>query len=313
VSRYRIAVNVEWTSKCNARCIMCPREAIARPGTMSRETFQRVLDRMFPQDVFRAVIAGYGEPTTHPKFEEFIHMIKSARVPVDMVSNGEQLNRSRLKLMDGILNMLIISFSSVEPQVYKRVHVNLKHHRVMENIVLAGKTLKKTKLAISLTPMAECIETLPQTIGWLRSNGINHLTMSPSLYDRAGSLHLTDPASRNLRQVIRSFGLHSQEFDFIPGVSDIFRQWLANRFKCIPRNTDLLVSAEGMYLHCFNDIRRCHPLASVHEKSVRAVIHLREALPADSDLCSGCNIRERYGPGEIMGTAWNYARSRLVN
>jgi MoaA/NifB/PqqE/SkfB family radical SAM enzyme len=292
---------------------MCPREAIARPGTMSRETFQKVLERMSPQDVFRAVIAGYGEPTTHPKFEEFIHMIKSARVPVDMVSNGEQLNRGRLKLMDGILNMLIISFSSVEPQVYNHVHVNLKHHRVMENIVLAGKILKKTKLAISLTPMAECIETLPQTIGWLRSNGINHLTMSPSLYDRAGSLHLTDPASRNLRQVIRSFGLHSQEFDFIPGISDIFGQWLANRFKCIPRNTDLLVSAEGMYLYCFNDIRRCHPLASVHEKSVRGAIHLREALPADSDMCSGCNIRERYGPGEIMGIAWNYARSRLVN
>ncbi len=268
---------------------------------------------MSSQDVFRAVIAGYGEPTTHPEFEAFVHMIKSARVPVDMVSNGEQLDKDRLKLMDGILNMLIISFSSVEPQVYNHVHANLKHSRVMKNIVLAGKILKKTKLAISLTPMAECIETLPQTIDWLRSNGINHLTMSPSLYDRAGSLHVTDPASRNLRQMIRSYGLHSQEFDFIPGIFDIFGQWRANRFKCIPRNTDLLISAEGMYLYCFNDIRRSHPLASVHEKSVREAIHLREALPADPDLCGDCNIRQRYGPGEIMGTAWNYTRSRLIN
>ena len=66
-SSYRIAVNVEWTSKCNARCAMCPRTMISEPKLMVLSTFEQVLSRLTAEDVFRVIIAGYGEPTTHPE------------------------------------------------------------------------------------------------------------------------------------------------------------------------------------------------------------------------------------------------------
>ena len=68
----RIAANVEWTSKCNALCAMCPREAIAHPKIMAAATWRQVLERLSPAEIFRVVLAGYGEPTTHPKFFEFV-------------------------------------------------------------------------------------------------------------------------------------------------------------------------------------------------------------------------------------------------
>ena len=38
MSSYRIAVNVEWTSKCNALCPMCPRDLIENPILMKEQT-----------------------------------------------------------------------------------------------------------------------------------------------------------------------------------------------------------------------------------------------------------------------------------
>ncbi len=73
---YRIAVNVEWTSKCNARCAMCPRSMISNPKVMSLATFEQVLPRLTAEDVFRVIIAGYGEPTTHPRFDEFVEAMR---------------------------------------------------------------------------------------------------------------------------------------------------------------------------------------------------------------------------------------------
>ena len=154
MSEYRVAVNLELTSKCNARCVMCPREAVLNPLIMKPETLQQAVDRLSPEDVFRTVIAGYGEPTTHPQFDQCIQIISKAAVRMDMVSNGQQLNKRRLQLLDGVLDTLIISFSSIDPEVYAAVHVNLDQKRVMDNITLAQQTFKSTRLAISLTPLS---------------------------------------------------------------------------------------------------------------------------------------------------------------
>jgi len=309
MSQYKVAVNLELTSKCNARCVMCPREAVKNPRAMQLDMLQQAIDRLSPTDVFRTVIAGYGEPTTHPKFEECMQIIAQSSVRMDLVSNGQLLDQDRLKMMDGVLNTLIISFSSTTPQVYEAVHVNLDQQQVMENIILARQMLKSTKLAISLTPLANCIETLPQTIDWLRKQGVENLSMSPSLYDRAGSVDEINKQEADLRKIIKQYGLRSQELDFVPSVRDIYAQWRSNRFKCIPRNTDLVIAADGSYQYCFNDMGHSHPLGNVSEMSVREVLEIRENTVEDPDLCRNCSIRNRYRPVELVRAAYGYARA----
>lgn len=310
---YRIAVNAEWTSRCNARCPMCPRESIEHPQLMTRPTWQRTLDRLSPDRVFRVVIAGYGEPTTHPRFFEFVDDLRHhPPVRFDMVSNGHLLDPDKLRHLDGAIDLLIVSFSSIDPAVYRRVHVNLDQSRVMANIRAAQKLLHRTRLAISLTPMPECLPSLPATIAWLRAEGVQTLTMSPTLYNRAGSLKAAAPATRRLRETIRRFGLRSQELDFIPGVRDLFRQWRSNRFHCIPRNVDVFISAAGEYLYCYNDIGHRHTLGNVATESIDAVLARRQRMAAIPALCDGCNMRRRYGAGEILKAGAALAKARFT-
>ena len=41
---YRVTVNLELTAKCNALCVMCPRETIASPRPMQLDVLQRVVE-----------------------------------------------------------------------------------------------------------------------------------------------------------------------------------------------------------------------------------------------------------------------------
>lgn len=308
---YRVTVNLELTGKCNARCVMCPREAVVHPSIMDLATLRAVIERLEPGDVARVVVAGFGEPTTHPQFEECLELLSRAPVPVDLVTNGQRLDVERLARLDGVFRLMIVSYSSIDPQVYSQVHVNLDHARVSSNIVLAREKLSRTQLAISLTPLAVCLPSLPRTIAWLKSQGVSALTMSPTLYDRAGAL--TPPASpaapAELRRIIREHGLISQELAFIPSAREIYAQWRANRHRCIPRNTDLAIAADGSYQYCFNDIRHSHALGHVEDMSIREALTLREGEDADPSLCGGCNVRRRYGPAEVARVALSYLRA----
>lgn len=311
MSSYRIAVNVEWTSKCNALCPMCPRDLIENPMLMKEQTWRQVLERLSPQDVFRAVIAGYGEPTTHTKFFEFVDDMRGHPLRFDMVSNGHQLDAERIRHLDGAIDLLIVSFSSIDPEVYKRVHVNLDQARVMDNIRTAQKLFKHTQLGISLTPMPECLPSLPDTIAWLRAQGVEALTMSPTLYNRGGTLQAHELASEKLRQIIQQYRLHSQELDFIPSVRDVFQQWRSNRFKCIPRNVDVFISASGDYLYCYNDVGHKHPIGNVANLGIREVLAKREGMALIPELCNSCNMLNRYGAKELVKTGISYARTKL--
>jgi hypothetical protein len=137
--------------------------------------------------------------------------------------------------------------------------------------------------------------------------------MSPTYYDRAGAQQTSgQPDHERLRAEIRRHRLGSQETAFIPGAFDIYRQWRANRFKCVPRNTNMLISAGGHYTYCFNDIRESHKLGHVREMSLRGALQRREALDEQHAICAQCNLRQRYRPRELARVAASYVRLRLV-
>ncbi len=308
---YQLAINMEWTSKCNARCLMCPQELIQKPQLMTRKIFDKTLQRISPERIFRTVIAGYGEPTTHPDFMYFVSQIRQHPGRFDMVTNGQQLNEERLKHLEGSIDLMVISFSSIQTNIYNHVHAKLDHEKVKENIILAKKIFKKTQLGISLTPMVECLESLPETIAWLKAQGIELLTMSPTLYNRGADTNYK-LETKKLRQIIKDNSLHSQELDFIPSIKDITKQYINNKFKCIPRNTDLFISASGDYLYCYNNITHQHAIGHVNDLEVDKVLSLREKMSLLPDLCNSCNMKSRYQVGEIINIAGNLVYKRLL-
>jgi MoaA/NifB/PqqE/SkfB family radical SAM enzyme len=310
---YRINVNWEWTSKCNASCAMCPRTLIDDPQVMSRVSFEQALARLDGSDVYRCIVAGYGEPTTHPEFDRFVDMLRGHPVAFDIATNGSRLDEARLRHLDGVFDRLMISFSSIDPGVYARTHTRLAQSRVLENILAAHRLLKKTRLVINLSPTKECLDTLEGTLSWFRHHGIDDLHMSPTYYDRAGAMQDRDgPDHRRLRDAIRRHRLKSQEQAFISGVGDFVRAWQRNDFKCVPRNISLMISAAGRYTYCFNDITHSRSLGHVATQSIREALERREQSPPEPTLCAVCNLNGRYGPRELLRVAWGYAQARLA-
>lgn len=309
---YKIAVNWEWTSKCNARCVMCPQSQIQNPLLMKPVTFEQALSRIIQANLFRVVIAGYGEPTTHPEFFPFIEALRGQHQRFDMVTNGHLLSLDKIHHLDGVIDTLVVSFSSIVPEVYRKVHVGLDQERVKENILAAQTHLRQTRLVISLTPLEACLEHLDATVAWFRAQGVGGLSMSPNLYNRGGSLEAQETATRLLRSKIKAHKLQSQEFDFVPSLRDIFRQYRANKYLCVPRNVDLFITAAGDYLYCFNDITHQHVLGNVSQSTIEEALALRQQMDGITSLCQGCNMRSRYRLKECVKVALSYGRSKLA-
>jgi hypothetical protein len=113
-------------------------------------------------------------------------------------------------------------------------------------------------------------------------------------------------ATERLRQIIREYQLHSQELDFIPSVKDVFLQFWYNRFRCIPRNSDLFITASGDYLYCYNDISHKQTFGRIDQLSIRLALNKREKMKEIPELCTNCNMRNRYRVGEVTSVAAHY-------
>src|SRR5574340_1687544 len=148
--------------------------------------------------------------------------------------------------------------------------------------------------------MPECLPSLPDTIAWLRAQGVETLTMSPTLYNRGGNLKEHELATEKLRKLIQQHDLRSQEFDFIPGAWDVFQQWRSNSFKCVPRNIDVFIASSGDYLYCYNDVKHEHPIGHVANLGIREVLAKREGMALIPELCNGCNMLNRYDAKELV-------------
>jgi hypothetical protein len=152
----------------------------------------------------------------------------------------------------------------------------------------------------------ECIETLPETIRWLHKQEIEQLTMPPTLYNQTGTMERHKHATERLREIIREYLLHSQELDFVPSVKDFVLQFWHNRFRCIPRNSDLFITASGNYLYCYNDISHKLTFGHIDQLSIRKALDKREKMKAIPEICKNCNMRNRNKLGEVTSVAAHY-------
>jgi len=131
--------------------------------------------------------------------------------------------------------------------------------------------------------------------------------MSPTLYNRAEDSRYQQDSHR-LRQIIKQYSLHSQELDFVPSIKDIAKQYVKNTFKCIPRNSDLFISASGDYLYCYNNISHLHAIGHINDLSIDDVLAKREKMCLRPELCNDCNMKERYQFKEVAGIVGRMAK-----
>jgi len=107
---------VELTTACNLDCPMCIRQEEGFDhGEMSGEAFAAVLRGAAAMPSLRTVnFSGYGEPTMHGRFWDFLRRAKAAGLAAEAVTNAALLGRPEAAgLVEAGLDRLVVSLDGV--------------------------------------------------------------------------------------------------------------------------------------------------------------------------------------------------------
>lgn len=117
-----VAVN----TRCNQRCAYCPpmgESYMCGPGDLPPDTAREVLDVAIARGV-RVLRFSGGEPTMHPRFAEFLPMMRAAKqagAVVHLNTNGVLLGK-HLPLIDNtVVDSLRVSLDSMNPHRYHEI------------------------------------------------------------------------------------------------------------------------------------------------------------------------------------------------
>ncbi len=130
-----IEFSIELTSRCNLKCVMCPRDdgADRGLGNMRMETFRRIIDEASEYLEFTFLHLA-GEPLLHPRFAEFIDYAAEKGVTTGLSTNATILNAARRKsLVDSRLQYLVISIDGTDATTYEKIRGAQSFAKVVEN------------------------------------------------------------------------------------------------------------------------------------------------------------------------------------
>lgn len=130
-------LNIETTSHCNLRCVMCPQPTMARAReTMDRALFDRVIEQAAGRVEF-AWLHLFGEPLMNPEFAAFAkHAHERGRGLQLGCSSNVTLLRGRAaeELARVPLAILMLAVDGIDADSYSRIRVNGDFDRVLENL-----------------------------------------------------------------------------------------------------------------------------------------------------------------------------------
>ncbi len=174
-------IEIEATNLCNARCLMCPREALSRPkGRMTWPTFQAVADRALAFGQTRSFsFSGFGEPLLNRDLVSFIAYV-SPHVETMLTTNGFLLDEPTIAgLLEAGLHHLVISFDGADAETYERIMVGLDFERTQAAVRrLVALDNPRLELTANVTVSKLTRDLLPVIKAHLNQLGIEDITYS---------------------------------------------------------------------------------------------------------------------------------------
>lgn len=176
------AFQIEVTARCNLRCIMCPRTALA--GTwadhdLSREAFQRVV-RAF--GLARWVhLQGWGEPRLHPRLFEMIRAAKTAGCRVGFTTNAMLLDGTAGgPLLDLELDLLAVSIAGATARTHESIRVGSRFSTILWHLgwfltLRRERKRRAPKVEVCYLMTATNMAELPQAVELAASLGADEI------------------------------------------------------------------------------------------------------------------------------------------
>ncbi len=170
---YPRTLNLEITSYCNLRCMMCPKTVgfhTHKPDSKhSEKTFRKIIKEIIPH-IHHLNLMGFGEPLiVKEQLLELLEACKREHVTVNLITNGLLLDRElAFRIVElGLYNMNV-SLDAATPQTYKKIRGNDFElvKRNLKYVLEAKKELNSEypTLDLSFVGMVDNIKELPDFI-----------------------------------------------------------------------------------------------------------------------------------------------------
>ncbi len=130
-----VILQIESTSICNLKCIMCPYPTMGRKNEhMSMTVYERIIQEGagFLEFVW---LHHFGEPLINPDIYKMINMAEDAGIRTGMSTNATRLDeRASAALLDSKLSMLYISLDGATKHTFEKIRVGAKFENVHANV-----------------------------------------------------------------------------------------------------------------------------------------------------------------------------------
>jgi len=257
--------DVELSSKCNANCIMCPRNKLTRKHELMSLDAIKTLSGWFPADA-KVMLCGLGEPLLNRNIHFLISSLKARNLEVGITTNGFLLTEDVVKLIvkDGI-SLIQVSFNGSTEKIYSSIMKNSCFDSVVKNLRYLAK-IKPPELTVKLAVTIQ--EKNKDDIEGIKkfASSLGFEVFLRNIHSRSGALALANT------QVNNSAGC---------GI--------------LPKVT--FIAANGDVLSCCQDLGGKFILGNVNKNSFEEVVRKkREIIEKDSwfSICKYCDDEYRH-------------------
>jgi len=170
IADFPLHLDIESTSACNLRCIMCARnfmqeELENKIGYMKWGLFKKIIDEASEHGLPSIKLNYRGEPLLHPDLEKMVRYAKDAGViEVQFNTNGLLLTEERARSLIGAgLDRIIFSFDGATKETYEKIRTGSNYETVVNNV----KNLVRLRDGMGLNRPCVRVQTvrMPETEG----------------------------------------------------------------------------------------------------------------------------------------------------
>jgi MoaA/NifB/PqqE/SkfB family radical SAM enzyme len=241
--KWPIEIFLEISNICDLKCAMCPTFSSLNPHrfTNLQASERGLMD--IEQDTIplkgllkRASVVhahGYGEPTIHPEFKEFITYLSEFEVLIDFFTNGMHLTQEVCDLLVAkSIYRVTVSFSGSTTEEYNNVYIGGDFDKVLAGILRLSETKKANdsvypRIDVNSIGFKHHVEQFPEFVRIMGEHGVNAIHLKPlSTYQQIPELHhhkaLPDDQARKMlaeaEAVAKHYdlSLHTKPFESAP-------------------------------------------------------------------------------------------------
>ncbi|MCX6582611.1 MAG: radical SAM protein [Candidatus Aminicenantes bacterium] len=234
-------VHIEFTSRCNLRCVFCFASQPGYKGSdLDAASIDNIIESLKSRNVKVVSVNGHGETTIYKNWHLYCNKMLDSGMPLHIISNfarefsPEELHTlSRFKSIE-------ISCDTSDPGLFKKLRRGADLGTLCINVLrLRGMALKENRqlpvISFSCVVSDKNVLNLSDYAAFGRALGVNHynfcnLTKYPELEDTLNPNHITEMPDELLPEVEASL---TETFDFLKrsNISYNFQRGLLDSLK----------------------------------------------------------------------------------